>query len=152
MLKKVMAAMSPLRNVTSCIVLFAFLGLTAGIAFGVPFPSYDVDGGLVLPPHSPHSVSELVRMTRDDHPGVRVDGHGRYIEFSATGSLSGAWRAVSQATREVIAANNGKVKGFEYGRAERIPLSGYGLFGFLAGLGTALGFLVPPRWRVTAPA
>lgn len=139
--------------VTSCIVLFAFLGLTAGVAFGVLFPSYEVGGELVLPALSPHSASDLVGMTWDDHPGVRVDGHGRSIEFSAAGSPGGAERAVSAAIREVIALNDGKVKrpgpgGF----AMRQPLGGYGLFGFLAGLGTALGFLMPPRSRMTVAA
>jgi hypothetical protein len=122
-----------------------------GVAFAVLFPRYEIGAGLVQPANSPHSAPELVIMTRDDHPGVIVDGRGRFIEFSATsGSLSGRWRAVNQATRAVVAANNGNVKA-THGFAAQLPLAGlYGLFGFLAGLGTALGFLLPLRSRVTA--
>jgi len=36
--------------------------------------------------------------------------------------------------------------------SDRLPMGGYVLFGLLAGLSAALGFLVPPRSRVTAPA
>jgi len=32
-----------------------------------------------------------------------------------------------------------------------LPMGDYVLFGLLAGLSAALGFLVPPRSRVTAP-
>lgn len=131
------------------IVLLGFLGLTAGAAFGVLFPRYEVDDALVLPAHSPHSASDLVIMTRDDHPGVLVTAHGRAISFSATGSLGDADRAVTLANRAVIAANEGKVKARVYGSAGRQPLGRYALIGLLAGLGAALGFLVPPKWRMT---
>lgn len=143
MLKKVMA-----------VVLLGFLGLTAGVAFGVLFPSYEIADALELPAHSPHSASDVVIMTQDDHPGVRVVAYGgRLIEFSATGSLRATERAVNLAIREVIAANNGKVKRrMFHGMTLQLPLSGYGLKGLLAGLGTALGFLVPPRSRVTTTA
>jgi hypothetical protein len=89
-------------------------------------------------------------MTRDDHPGVLVvaDG-GRSISFSARGSLGDADRAVTLANRAVIAANDGKVKARVYGSAVRVPTGRYGLLGFLAGLGAGLGFLMPPRSRVT---
>src|SRR5690242_16404946 len=99
MLKKVMA-----------VVLLGFLGLAAGFAFGVLFPSYEVGDVIVLPAHSPYSASDLVRMTRGDHPGVLVTAHRRVISFSATGSLRDADRAVTLANRAVIAANEGKVK------------------------------------------
>ena len=36
------------------------------------------------------------------------------------------------------------------GASGRLPMGGYVLFGLLAGLSAALGFLVPPRSRVTA--
>ena len=106
----------------------------------------------MLPAHSPHSAAHLVRITRGDHPGMRVDAYRRSISFSATGSVRSAWRAVNQATREVIALNHGKVGHPEGGFAVRQSLFGYGMFGFLAGLGTALGFLMPPRSRATATA
>jgi hypothetical protein len=136
------------------VVLLGFLGLTAGVTFDMFFPSsYEVDDALVLPAHSPHSAADLVSMTRDDHPGVLVVAHGaHHIEFSATGSLGDADRAVTLANRAVILANEGKVKARVYGAAIRQPGGRYALIGLLAGLGAALGFLVPPRWRVTAPA
>jgi hypothetical protein len=103
-------------------------------------------------------------MTRDDHPGVRVVAYGghcqgcqwlkRHIGFSATGSVSSRERAVRLAVREVIAANDGKGTTWDP-LVERVPrrghgLSGYALTGLLAGLGAAVGFLVPPKSRVTA--
>jgi hypothetical protein len=158
------------------VVLLGCVGLTAGLAFGTLLPSYRVIGqpvnvtaGLLLPAHSPYSGSELEFMTRDDHPGVRVVAYGghcrgcrwlkRHIGFSAFGSLGDAERAVHLAVREAIAANDGKVEQ-TWGGALRVPrsghnltghsLTGYVLFGLLAGLSAALGFLVPPRSRVTA--
>ncbi len=138
----------------AAVALLGFLGLVVGVVFDVVFPSsYEVADALVLPAHSPHSASDLVSMTRNDHPGVLVVAHGgRGIFFSATGSLGDADRAVTLANRAVIAANEGKVKAKVYGTAARRPTVRYGLPGLLAGLGAALGFLVPPRWRVTATA
>ena len=60
---------------------------------------------------------------------------------------------MSAAIREVIALNDGKHKRTEPGLAKRQQNgAAYGLFGFFAGLGTALGFLMPPRSRRTATA
>jgi hypothetical protein len=152
------------------VVLLGCVGLTAGVAFGTLFPSYDatrysVPAGLLLPAHSPYSGSELEFMTRDDHPGVRVVAYGghcqgcrwlkRHIGFFATGSLGSTERAVHLAVKEVIAANDGKVESTWPGEIFRLPprrygLSGYVLFGLLAGLSAALGFLVPPRSSLTA--
>lgn len=135
------------------VMLIGFLGLVVGGVFDVIFPSnYEVADALILPVHSPHSASDLVRMTRDDHPGVSVGAHGRVIDFSATGSLGEAGRAVTLANRAVIEANDGKVKAWFHGLTGRRPTVKYTLLGFLAGLGAALGFLVPPKWRITASA
>jgi len=151
------------------VVLLGCLGLTSGVTLGTLFPSYDgaryhVPAGLLLPANSPHSASELVIMTRDNHPGVRVIAFGghcqgcrwlkRHIGFDATGSLSTTEQAVDLAIREVIAANDGKVERTWPGEIFRLPprhygLSGYVLLGLLAGLSAALGFLVPPRSRMT---
>ena len=50
-------------------------------------------------------------MTRGEHPGARLTARGdRGVEYSATGSLSGAIKAAGLASREVIAADNGKVQ------------------------------------------
>jgi hypothetical protein len=129
------------------------LGLVVGGVFDVLFPSnYEVADALMLPADSPHSASDLVTMTRDDHPGVLIVAHGGRFYFSATGSLGDAVTAVTLANRAVIAANDGKVKTWFHGRTVRGPTVKYALLGLLAGLGAALGFLVPPKWRVTASA
>ncbi|MGN6681846.1 MAG: hypothetical protein ACTHKL_29130 [Streptosporangiaceae bacterium] len=143
MLKRVMA-----------IVLLGFVGLIAGYALTIRFPSYELDATLILPAHGPHSAAALVSMTRDDHPGVRVDACPGHIDFSATGSSLGgsdraAIRAESQAIREVIAANNGKVEGVLPSLAGRFYPLDYALDGLLAGVGIALGFCLPPRSRLT---
>ncbi len=132
------------------VVLLGFLGLIAGYAFGVLFPRYDVEYVIQMPAHSPHSASDLVRMTRDEHPGVRVVAFRGGVDFSASGSLGSADRAVSLAARKVIAANNGQVKRSFISNPGRLLPTSYLLRGLLAGLGTALGLLVPPRSRVVA--
>ncbi len=132
-------------------VPLAFVSLVAGFELDRVFPSnYQVGDELVLPVDSPHSAAELVRMTRDDHPGVRVDSAARSISFSATGSLGDADRAVTLANRAVIAANNGKVQTTLPDMPVRAPSGRYALLCLLAGLSAALGFLVPPKSRVTA--
>jgi hypothetical protein len=151
----------------AAVVLLGLLGLTAGVAVGVlssPAQAFYVETGLLLPAHSPHTASDLTRMTRDDHPGVRITAYGgrcqqcrwlkRHIDFSDTGSLRSTERAVHLAIREVIAANDGKGETWDP-VVWRVPRSGhglvgYGLTGLLAGLGAAIGFLVPPKSRVTA--
>ena len=133
------------------VVPLAFVGLFAGFELDMFFPSnYNVGDALVLPAQSPHSASDLARMTRDDHPGVLVVAGRRSISFSATGSLGDANRAVALANRAVIAANNGKIKTILHGTSVRVPSGRYVLLCLLAGLSAALGFLVPPRSRVTA--
>jgi hypothetical protein len=133
------------------VVLLGYLCLAVDVTLNVPFSGYEVGDALQLPANSPHSASDLVRMTRDDHPGVLVEAHRRTISFSARGSLDDADRAVNLANRAVIAANDGKVKARVSGSAVPTPLGIDVLFGVLAGLSAALGFLVPPRSRVTAP-
>ena len=89
-------------------------------------------------------------MTRDQHPGVRVVAFRGDVDFSATGNLGSADRAVNLAARKVISANDGKIKrNLVSNPGQTIPAS-YLVRGLLAGLGAALGFLVPPRSRVTA--
>ena len=132
------------------VVPLAFVGLVAGFELDRFFPSnYQVGDELWLPVDSPHSAVDLVRMTRDDHPGVRVDYAGRSIYFSATGSLVDADKAVYLANRAVIAANNGKVQTWMPNMPGRVPSGKYAPLCLLAELSAALGFLVPPRSRLT---
>lgn len=69
---------------------------------------YYFEQGIVLPPGS--DARHLVAMMRGQHPGVRVIARApRFIVISATGSIR-AGRAVTEARREVVALNDGKVK------------------------------------------
>jgi hypothetical protein len=89
-----------------------------------------------------------VAITQGRHPGVRVfAGCERCIYVSAP---SDAQEAFSLAYREVVAANNGKGTPMISFLATPLPTptTRYGLFGLLAGLSAALGFLVPPRSRL----
>ncbi len=71
------------------VVLLGLVGLTAGVTYGMLFPSNEIGETLVLTADSPHSASDLVTITRDYHPGVRAVAHGRrVIDLSVTGSLS----------------------------------------------------------------
>jgi len=131
-------------------VLLVFLGPVIGLRVDMFFPSnvYVADE-LVLPAASPHSASELARMTRADHQDVRVDAYKGSLSFSATGSPDDAYRAVNLANKAVIVANNGKIKARIFGTTPRVPSGRYALIGLLAGIGAAIGFLVPPKRRVT---
>jgi len=176
------------------VVLLGFVGLTAGVAYGMRFPSHEIGETLVLTADSPHPASDLVTITRLYHPGVRAVARGRrVIDLSVAGSLSDAdiafvcpWAAqqlysaplrlrypehveqhrpfvnegpplcegdtarifaLTLATSSFIRADDGKFKVIFHGTPGRLA---YGLFGLLAGLSAAFGFLVPPRSRVTA--
>ena len=133
----------------AAVVLLAFIGLAAGVAYSVLSPSFAVGDTFVLPAHSPRSAMDLVVIARNGRPSVLVTSHGRQISFSSTGSLGHADRAVEMANRAVLAANNGRIKAvLRYLPARLYKTSSDALIGLLAGLGTALGFLVPFRWRM----
>jgi hypothetical protein len=95
-------------------------------------------------------------MVRGQHPGARVTAAGsRSIYVSANGSLTGSANAVGAAVRELIGHADGRVSYMGTGGHALVRTSlgnpvHYGAVGLLAGLGAALGFLVPPRSRVTA--
>ena len=176
------------------VVLLGFVGLTAGVAYGMLNPGHEMGETLMLTADSPHSASDLVTITRNYHPGVRAVAQGRrVIDLSVARRLSAydiafvcPWAAqqlysapvrlhypekvevhrpfvnagpplcwgdtarifaLTLATTSFIRADDGKFKVIFHGTAGRLP---YGLFGLLAGLSAALGFLVPPRSRVTA--
>jgi hypothetical protein len=146
------------RKKASAVVLLGFLGFVVAIAYGMLFPSYHLNGfyvsaGLLLPADSPFKASDLMLMTRDEHPGVRIVAYDDlHIGFFAAGNLGNAETAVHLAVREVIAANDGEAERTWDALVFRRPparngLSGDGLKGFLAGLGIALGSFIPPRSR-----
>lgn len=100
----------------------------------------------------------LVAQMRGRHPGVqvvigasRIRGP-RKIMISATGSIH-AWQAVTNAGREIVALNDGHGQRLIYpslGGNELLagnPVE----YGLLAGVGTALGLVLPaPRRRARA--
>ena len=146
MLKKVMV-----------VVLLGFLGLVVGSRVtSLGGPSYNASGQMSLPAHSRESAADLVAMVKGLHPGVRVIAAGdRTIYVSANGSLAGSANAVGAAVRELIGHADGRVSFLGTGGHALIRTAlgnpvHYGVVGLLAGLGVALGFLVPPRSRMTA--
>src|SRR5262245_60111221 len=139
------------------VVLLGCIGLTAGVAVtGMGGQRYVKTAEILLRPNS--DASHIVAMTKSQHPGVRVFAHsnGRRptITVSATGSPEGAFNAVSTATTQVIRQADGHFKSAlsSFETIQQRPLGNpvhYGMVGLLAGLSAALGFLVPPRSRLT---
>jgi hypothetical protein len=110
---------------------------------------YYVDEAIVLAPDS--DALHLVAMMRGKHPGVQVVARApRSIDISATGSFH-AGRLLTKAGREVVALNDGKARRSFGGLTRGLAANPVG-YGLLAGLGTGLGFVVPPRWRCSRPA
>lgn len=110
---------------------------------------YYVDEAIVLPPGS--DARHLVAMMRGKHPGVQVVARApRAIVISATGSFHAGW-LVTKAGREVVALNDGKARRSFGGLTRGLAGNPVG-YGLLAGLGTGLGFVVPPRRRCSRPA
>jgi hypothetical protein len=126
------------------------------------------------------SAPDEVRLFRGDHPGVREVAHGeRVIELTPTGLSPSArwqvcmiarrhcddytarWLAMRRTVQWTLLGNGGRPYkviwhmplpvGFSSaGTSGQLPIGDYVLFGLLAGLSAALGFLVPPRLRVIA--
>jgi hypothetical protein len=147
------------------VVLLGCVGLTAGLAYGTLFSSNEIGATIVVPAESSYtfpsrysSAPDVVRIMRGLHRGVRVVAHGdRVLELSANGSLSDAQKAAGlrpvslrYAVNMVLLGVGRMPKVIWHGTAGRLPLGGYVLFGLLAGLSAALGFLVPPTSRATA--
>ena len=135
------------------LMIVALLGL-AGLALAVAVtalggPRYNASDEMWLPAHSREPATDLVAMVQGQHPGVRVIPAGnRVIYVSANGSLAGSANAVGAAVRELIGHADGNVS--VMGRAGhaliRTTLGNrvhYGAVGLLAGIGAAVGLLVP---------
>jgi hypothetical protein len=164
-------------NRVMVVVLLGCVGLTAGLAFGTLFsgnqsatslfpghgPVTSLGISVVEPPKSSFTfparfrpAADLVRLTRMGHfPGVRVFAHGeRVIELSPKPfSPEGRWN-VCVANRRYCDGCGRHTCGGTAGLAAMSsyvgPMGSCILFGLLAGLSAAFGFLVPPRSRVTA--
>jgi len=139
------------------VVLLGFVGLIVGVMV-TPLggPSYNASGEIWLPAHSRESATDLVSMVKGQHPGVRVIPAGsRSIYVSVNGSLNGSANAYDAAVRDLLGHVHGKVHtvGTAGHALIRTTLGNpvhYGAIGLLAGLSAALGFLVPPRSRLTS--
>lgn len=107
-----------------------------------------------LPPGSDAHL--LVTQMMGKHPGVQVVisalpvRASRKILISATGSIHKGL-AVTKTGREIIALNDGRGNRLVYPGLAGTELAGNALeYGLLAGVGTALGLIVPPRRRTPA--
>ncbi len=115
------------------VVLLGCVGLTAGLACGTLFSGHEVRNisvHLLFPAQSSH-----VRL-----PSLRVGPCAQPARVSQ--NLPVSWSPAIRLSSPVRLIRHVTVAG--------LPLYGYVLFGLLAGLSAALGFLVPPRSRVTA--
>ena len=115
------------------VVLLGCLGLTAGVTLGTLFPSNQTkpfvlnvqtscDAGWRL-----YSPSDLANTVAGHHPPADLRGVAH-----------GGGCLVYLPVRIRVIAPSG-----------RVPMGGYVLLGLLAGPSAALGFLVPPRSRLT---
>jgi len=149
------------------LVLFSLMGLVAGVEaswYGQHYHPgwFGLLGGyryyfaeaVRLSPGSDADL--LVREMRGKHPGVlvvisprRFRGPRR-IEISGTGGID-EWQAVTKVGREIIALNGGRGERLVYVGGAGSELAGNTLeYGLLAGVGTALGIVVPSRRRAAA--
>jgi hypothetical protein len=145
-------------------VLFSLVGLVAGVEASW-YGQHHHPGWFGLLGGYRYYVYQAVRLApgcdahllmaevRGKHPGVQVVISARHfrgprrILISATGSIHEG-PAVTKAAREIIALNNGHGKRLVYPGVNVSILAGNPLeYGLLAGVGTALGFVVPPRRR-----
>src|SRR5258705_13123683 len=116
------------------VVLLACVGLTAGVAFGTLFSGNGSKASIVLPavrttvlPTVRFSCHQSWRLNSASDPGANVGVHDTHMSAPTHGER----------------LRHGPPSG-------RLPMGGYILFGLLAGLSAALGFLVPPKLSLTA--
>lgn len=149
------------------LVLFSLVGLVAGVEaswYGQHYHPgwfgllggyrYYFEQAVQLPPGSDAHL--LVAEMRGKHPGVQLAISPRRfrglrrIMISATGGIHEGL-AVTNVGREIVALNDGQGKTRVYPGAGGSELAGNPLeYGLLAGVGTALGLIVPPRRRASA--
>ena len=148
------------------VVLFGCVGLAAGVAVTTFGPrSYIVGWAFLLPRHS--DGLRLAAIARSQHvQGVRVKfrlsrGGGGELDVLGHGSRDGATRAANAVATQVLRAIKRMPSVWQRFLAYRnVPAAHAlarpqgnavltGALGLLAGLSAALGFLVPPRSRLT---
>jgi hypothetical protein len=101
------------------------------------------------------SSSGFIHWAWSSGVAVTSPGGARFITVTATGGPERAFNGVSAAIIDISQHTDSKVMSvMSHLETPQGPPPGnqanYGLVGLLAGLSTALGFLVPPRSRVTA--
>jgi hypothetical protein len=113
------------------VVLLGCVGLTAGVAFGTVFSSPQISVSIMLPVQNrchqdwrSYSPSDLAFPRGPHHPVMR--------------RLTPGGSCLLKSPAVITQPSGG------------LPMGGYVLFGLVAGLSAALGFLVPPRSSVTA--
>ena len=117
------------------VVLLGCLGLTAGLACGTLFASHQPRNHFTAV-CSPFAAKRARNTCSPLHPADGVPGAGTR---KAYGYYVGGDRGrVHFLPKIIVSAPSG-----------RVPVGGYVLLGLLAGLSAALGFLLPPRSRLT---
>jgi hypothetical protein len=130
-----------------------------GVVYAYLFkPSYEISEAIRFVPTGVcgcvpdgYTLRRLAAMTQSQHPGVQITVARNLpsVYISATGSIPGADRAVRSAARDLIAPSTSAGPSTSRGCPPRLPWAMRSLWldRLLAGLGAALGFLVPPRAR-----
>jgi hypothetical protein len=116
------------------VVLLGCVGLTAGVAFGTLFSGPEVH--LSIPSIQPPAQSSCHQDWRWREAAPRGPRHHPLS--------SSSWRSPVRCLLKSPAINIHRAP------SGRLPMGGYVLFGLLAGLSAAVGFLVPPRSRASA--
>jgi hypothetical protein len=120
------------------VVLLACVGLTAGVAFGTLFSGNGSKASIV------HSIVHPPAVRTTVPPTVRFSCHQSWRLNPASDPVANVG---------VHDTHRGPTHGerLRHGPPSgRLPMGGYILFGLLAGLSAALGFLVPPKSSLTA--
>jgi hypothetical protein len=108
------------------VVLLGCLGLTAGVTLGTLFSGHEVH--LSIPSIQPQAQSSCHQDWRWRSAAPRGPRHHPLC---------------------LVQMPSMPVPGSRSAASGRLPMGGYVLLGLLAGLSAALGFLVPPRSRLT---
>jgi hypothetical protein len=120
------------------VMFLGCLGVTAGLAVGTLFSSNEVRPSIpsfLLPAHGSCHHERL------QSPHLKMmTGVASKPAYLSTGPQVG--RCLTQLPIRIS----------DSAPSNRLSMGGYVLFGLLAGLSAALGFLVPPRPRLTAEA
>jgi hypothetical protein len=124
------------------VVLLGCVGLTAGVAFGTLFTGHEV-GNISVPTHVVPAQSSHVQL-----PALRVGPCAQPARINQNVPVN--LRASVSLSSPVHWMRSSPVHLIRHFTATGLTLYGWVLFGLLAGLSAAVGFLVPPRSSLTA--